>query len=47
MTVWFGYHMPTYTFPGASPEQLFDRVAELAIAAEDNGFSLVKVMDHF
>ena len=47
MTVWFGYHMPTYTFPGASPEQLFDRVAELAIAAEDNGFSLVTVMDHF
>jgi F420-dependent oxidoreductase-like protein len=47
MTVWFGYHMPTYTFPGASPEQLFDRVAELAIAAENNGFSLVTVMDHF
>jgi F420-dependent oxidoreductase-like protein len=47
MTVWFGYHMPTYTFPGAAPEQLFDRVAELAIAAEDNGFSLVTVMDHF
>lgn len=47
MTVWFGYHMPTYTFPGAPPEQLFERVAELATAAEDSGFSLVTVMDHF
>jgi F420-dependent oxidoreductase-like protein len=47
MTVWFGYHMPTYTFPGSRPEDLFDRTAELAKAAEDAGFSLVSVMDHF
>jgi F420-dependent oxidoreductase-like protein len=47
MTVWFGYHMPTYTFPDTPPERVFDHVAELAMAAEDAGFSLVTVMDHF
>ena len=47
MSVWFGYHMPTYTFPGAAPEELFDRAAALAGAAESAGFSLVTVMDHF
>jgi F420-dependent oxidoreductase-like protein len=47
MTAWFGYHLPTYTFGDASPEQLFDRVADLATAVENSGFSLVTVMDHF
>jgi len=47
MTVWFGYHMPTFTFPGVPPEGLFDRVVTLACAAEDSGFGLVTVMDHF
>ncbi len=47
MAVWFGYHMPSYTFPATAPERLFDRVVELAQAAEGSGFSLVTVMDHF
>lgn len=47
MPVWFGYHMPTFTFPGVPPQGLFDHVATLAGAAEDAGFSLVTVMDHF
>lgn len=46
MPVWFGYHIPNFTFPGVPPEGLFDHVAELATAAEDAGFSLVTVMDH-
>ena len=46
-TPWFGYHMPNFSFPGVPPERLFDRVVELACAAEQNGFSLVTVMDHF
>ncbi len=46
MAVWFGLHLPSYTFPGASPAQLFDRVVELARTAEDCGFSMVSVMDH-
>ena len=47
MKPWFGLHLPNYTFPGTPPERLFDRVAELATAAEDAGFELVTVMDHF
>jgi F420-dependent oxidoreductase-like protein len=47
MSVWFGLHMPSYTFPETAREQLFDRVVEQARAAEDAGFGLVTVMDHF
>jgi F420-dependent oxidoreductase-like protein len=46
MTVWFGYHIPSFTFPGVQPEGLFDHVAELGRSAEDAGFALVTVMDH-
>jgi F420-dependent oxidoreductase-like protein len=46
MRPWFGLHLPLYTFPESPPEQLFDRVAEQARAAEEAGFSLVTVMDH-
>jgi F420-dependent oxidoreductase-like protein len=47
MPVWFGYHMPSFTFPGVPPTGPFDHVAALAAAAEEAGFSLVTVMDHF
>ncbi|HLO35747.1 MAG TPA: LLM class F420-dependent oxidoreductase [Candidatus Deferrimicrobium sp.] len=47
MTVWFGYHMPTFTFRGVGPVGLFDHAASLAAAAEAAGFGLVTVMDHF
>lgn len=43
----FGYHMPNYSFPGTADDALFDHVAELARAAEDAGFDMVTVMDHF
>jgi F420-dependent oxidoreductase-like protein len=43
----FGYHMPSYTFPGTRREDLFDQVANLARSAEAAGFELVTVMDHF
>jgi F420-dependent oxidoreductase-like protein len=46
MTVWFGYHMPNFTFPDVPAEGLFDHVASLAGAAEREGFGLVTVMDH-
>ncbi len=45
-TPWFGLHLPLYTFPHAPTDQIFDRVAEQARAAEDAGFTLVTVMDH-
>jgi F420-dependent oxidoreductase-like protein len=47
MRPWFGLHLPNYTFPNTPPERLFSRVVDLACAAEEAGFSLVTVMDHF
>jgi F420-dependent oxidoreductase-like protein len=47
MRPFFGYHMPNFTFAGVPDDQLFDRVVELARAAEKAGFDLVTVMDHF
>jgi len=46
MAAFFGFHMPTFTFPGVPSDRLFDRVAENAKAAEKAGFDLVTVMDH-
>ena len=43
----FGYHMPSFTFPGVPPDGLMDHVAGLARSAESAGFELVTVMDHF
>jgi F420-dependent oxidoreductase-like protein len=45
--VFFGYHMPSFSSPEVPAERLFDHVADLACAAEDAGFDLVTVMDHF
>jgi F420-dependent oxidoreductase-like protein len=47
MKPWFGLHIPSFTFPDQPPERIFDRVVELAMAAENSGFALVTVMDHF
>jgi F420-dependent oxidoreductase-like protein len=47
MQPWFGYHIVSFTFRDVPPEKTFDRVAELAQAAETAGFGLVTVMDHF
>jgi F420-dependent oxidoreductase-like protein len=46
MQPWFGYHLPLYTYPGASSAEVFDRVVEQAKAADANGFQLLTVMDH-
>src|SRR3954463_12140499 len=42
-----GLQIPNFTYPGVAPEQLFDRVADAAVAAEESGFDTVMVMDHF
>jgi F420-dependent oxidoreductase-like protein len=47
MPVFFGFHHPNYTFPGVAEDKLFDRVLENARAAEQAGFDLFTVMDHF
>src|SRR5256885_15300681 len=43
----FGYHMPSFTYPGVPPDRIFEHAAELAREAESAGFELVTVMDHF
>jgi F420-dependent oxidoreductase-like protein len=47
MRPFFSYHMPNYTFAGTADVDLFDKVVELAQAAEQAGFDMVTVMDHF
>jgi len=47
MKLFFGYHMPNYTFAGARTEDIFDRFLDQATAAETAGFDMVTVMDHF
>ena len=47
MAVFFGFHHPNYTFAGVPDDRLFDRVVENARAAENAGFDLFTVMDHF
>jgi F420-dependent oxidoreductase-like protein len=47
MPPWFGLHLPNYTFPETPTDRLFDRVVDLACAAEQANFGLVTVMDHF
>ncbi len=44
---YFGYHMPSFSFPGIPDEERFDHLVRLVQAAEDAGFDLVTVMDHF
>jgi F420-dependent oxidoreductase-like protein len=44
--VFFGHHLPNFTFPDAPPADLFDRFLELVGIAEAEGFDLVTVMDH-
>ena len=47
MRPFFGYHMPSFTYPDVPGERLFDRLVELVQAAESAGFDMVTVMDHF
>ncbi len=43
----FGYHVPSFSFPGVPREGLFDHLAMLTQCAESAEFDLVTVMDHF
>jgi F420-dependent oxidoreductase-like protein len=42
-----GYQIPNFTFPEVAPDRLFERIAEVAVAAEEAGADTVMVMDHF
>ncbi|RKQ88249.1 F420-dependent oxidoreductase-like protein [Solirubrobacter pauli] len=39
-------HVPNFNYPGTSPEALFDKLVEIATAAEASGFSSLSLMDH-
>ncbi|MDQ6854265.1 MAG: LLM class flavin-dependent oxidoreductase, partial [Actinomycetota bacterium] len=43
----FGLQLPNFTFPGVPDEEMFDHVADLAVAGEESGFDSLWVMDHF
>jgi len=43
----FGLQVPSFSFDGAPATGRFDRVVELAAAAEGSGFDTFLVMDHF
>jgi F420-dependent oxidoreductase-like protein len=42
-----GLQIPSFTYPGVPDTDLFGRIAEIAITAEEAGFDSVWVMDHF
>jgi F420-dependent oxidoreductase-like protein len=46
MPLEFGLQIPRFTWPGG-PEEIRDRLAEVAAAAEQAGFTSIWVMDHF
>jgi F420-dependent oxidoreductase-like protein len=39
-------HLPNFNYPDTPPEELFEKLVEIAVAAEESGFSSVTVMDH-
>jgi F420-dependent oxidoreductase-like protein len=39
-------HLPNFNFPETPPDRLFEKLVEIATAAEESGFSSVTVMDH-
>jgi F420-dependent oxidoreductase-like protein len=41
-----GLQIPSFNFPGVSPGELFERLTEIAAAAESSGFDSLFVMDH-
>jgi F420-dependent oxidoreductase-like protein len=42
-----GLQIPSFSFPGVAPADLFERITDIAVTAEDSGFDSVFVMDHF
>jgi F420-dependent oxidoreductase-like protein len=42
-----GLQIPSFTYPGVPDDRLFDKIAEIAVTAEESGFDSVWVMDHY
>ena len=43
----FGLQLPSFTFPDVPDDRLFERIVEIASAAEASGFDSFWVMDHY
>lgn len=43
----FGLQIPSFTFSGVAAHDLFEKVVQIAVTAEESGFDSVWVMDHF
>ncbi len=39
-------HVPNFNYPDVAPDALFEKLVEIAQAAEDSGFSSISLMDH-
>lgn len=39
-------HLPNFNYPDTAPDQLFDKLVEIATSAEQSGFSSISLMDH-
>jgi F420-dependent oxidoreductase-like protein len=42
-----GLQIPSFSYPDVAPDQLFERVSQIAVTAEASGFDSVYLMDHF
>src|SRR3712207_2179750 len=42
----FGLYLPNFKYPGVGDAQIFERAAEIAVAAERAGFDALFPMDH-
>jgi F420-dependent oxidoreductase-like protein len=40
-------HLPNFNYPGVGPDAVFEKLVEIATAAERSGFTAVSVMDHY
>lgn len=40
-------HLPNFNLPGIAPDAIFEKLVEIARAAESAGFTAVSVMDHY
>jgi F420-dependent oxidoreductase-like protein len=39
-------HLPNFNYPGTEPDEVFDKLVEIATTAESSGFSSISLMDH-
>ena len=39
-------HLPNFNYPGVSPDEVFEKLVDIATTAEASGFSSVSLMDH-